>query len=46
MKLKCDEPLSNCAFNFNLRRYTEVAAQKALDEVIIPAAVKVGRCTG
>ena len=21
MKLKCDEPLSNVAFNFNLRRY-------------------------
>ena len=21
LKLKCDEPLSNCAFNFNLRRY-------------------------
>jgi len=24
LKLKCDEPLSNFAFNFNLRRYTEV----------------------
>jgi hypothetical protein len=23
LKLKCDEPLSNFAFNFNLRRYTE-----------------------
>ena len=22
LKLKCDEPLSNVAFNFNLRRYT------------------------
>ena len=22
MKLKCDEPLSNVAFNINLRRYT------------------------
>jgi hypothetical protein len=22
LKLKCDEPLSNFAFNFNLRRYT------------------------
>ena len=21
MKLKCDEPLSNVAFNFNMRRY-------------------------
>ena len=25
MKLNCDEPLSNFAFNFNLRRYTEDA---------------------
>ena len=23
MKLQCDEPLSNIAFNFNLRRYTK-----------------------
>jgi hypothetical protein len=23
LKLKCDEPLSNVAFNFNVRRYTE-----------------------
>ena len=23
MKLKCDEPLSNVAFNFNVRRYTK-----------------------
>jgi phosphate/sulfate permease len=22
LKLKCDEPLSNVAFHFNLRRYT------------------------
>ena len=26
MKLKCDEPLSNFALNFNLRRYTKVLA--------------------
>jgi hypothetical protein len=25
LKLKCDEPLSNVAFNFNLRRYTLAA---------------------
>ena len=25
MKLKCDEPLSNSAFNFNLRRYNSGA---------------------
>ena len=30
MKLKCDEPLSNFAFNFNLRRYS-----KALPKVCI-----------
>jgi len=24
LKLKCDEPLSNFAFNFNLRRYSKV----------------------
>ena len=26
LKLKCDEPLSNFAFNFNLRRYNLVTA--------------------
>ena len=26
LKLKCDEPLSNFAFNFNLRRYIEQTA--------------------
>ena len=26
LKLKCDKPLSNFAFNFNLRRYTQVSA--------------------
>jgi hypothetical protein len=25
LKLKCDEPLSNVAFNFNLRRYNKAA---------------------
>ena len=25
LKLRCDGPLSNAAFNFNLRRYTVVA---------------------
>jgi hypothetical protein len=28
LKRKCDEPLSNVAFNFNLRRYTEVRAYR------------------
>jgi len=27
LKLKCDGPLSNFAFNFNLRRYTEVVQE-------------------
>jgi acetylglutamate kinase len=27
LKLKCDEPLSNVAFTFNVRRYTEEAAE-------------------
>jgi hypothetical protein len=26
LNLKCDEPLSNVAFNFNLRRYSEELA--------------------
>jgi hypothetical protein len=26
LKLKCDEPLSNFAFNFNLRRFAEAEA--------------------
>jgi hypothetical protein len=26
LKLKCDKPISNFAFNFNSRRYSEVAA--------------------
>jgi hypothetical protein len=30
LKLKCDEPLSNFAFNFNLRRYTTVLNTRAL----------------
>jgi len=38
LKLKCDEPLSNFAFNFKLRRYTKT---------LLPAVHsggKVGRC--
>jgi len=27
LKLKCDEPLSNCAFKFNLRRYCLVSTR-------------------
>ena len=29
LKLKCDEPFSNFAFNVNLRRYTEADAAAA-----------------
>ncbi len=32
MRLKCDEPLSNIGFNFNLRRYTKEAAEKAAEK--------------
>jgi len=28
LKLECDEPLSNFAFNFNLRRYNKVLTDK------------------
>ena len=27
LKLECDEPLSNFAFNFNLRRYNEAVLE-------------------
>ena len=30
LKLKCDEPLSNFAFNFNLRRYMKANGKCAL----------------
>ena len=35
MQLQCDEPLSNFAFNFNLRRYTGVPYDivKEMEEV-------------
>ena len=35
MELKCDEPLSNFAFNFNLRRYNPVISKSVTlaDEV-------------
>jgi hypothetical protein len=38
LKLKCDEPLSNVAFNFNLRHYTEVAELKAANAAHAHAA--------
>ena len=55
MKLKCDAPLSNFAFNFNLRRYTMVtgpmlhcampAAEEAKEDAFADQTDhKVGRC--
>jgi hypothetical protein len=42
LKLKCDEPLSNAAFNFNVRRYTTASAGQG--EVTVGAMPMVGRC--
>ena len=44
LKLCHDEPLSNVAFNFNLRRHTEAAAQKlaSLDCFKAAQCIKVG----
>jgi len=41
LKLKCDELLSNFAFNFNLRRYIMLLP---LLPTALVAAVMVGRC--
>ena len=43
MKLKCDEPLSNAAFDFNLRRYTEVALMAAAVALFVVAGWRAGR---
>jgi hypothetical protein len=43
LKLKCDEPLSNVAFNFNVRRYNvDDQGVETTSEPI--TAHKVGRC--
>ena len=42
MKLKCDEPLSNFAFNFNLRRYSMVGFALVFSAFTFVAVV--GRC--
>jgi hypothetical protein len=44
LKLEYDEPLSNFAFNFNLRRYTEELP--ALVEAELPAAKGLKSITG
>jgi hypothetical protein len=31
LKLKCDEPLSNVAFNFNLRRYNKAHCRRTVE---------------
>ena len=41
MKLKCDEPLSNVAFKFNVRRYNE---ETRLSDEFRMYEFKVGRC--
>jgi hypothetical protein len=54
LKLKCDEPLSDVAFNFNLRRYTLalslniVAGNDDTSEnmnSVSESQTKVGQCT-
>jgi hypothetical protein len=42
LKLKYDEPLSDFAFNFNLRCYTTAEARGVADQV--RAELKVRRC--
>jgi hypothetical protein len=46
LKLKCDEPLSNVAFNFNVRRYREEChtLDRALAALVADLQAKVGRC--
>jgi hypothetical protein len=42
LKLKCDEPLSNVAFNFNVRRYTAVFFRgKWIDNSMLPLDVDI-----
>jgi hypothetical protein len=48
VKLKCDYPLSNFAFNFNLRRYTEAILEVGDDEIEaerVLTEAEVGRCS-
>ena len=48
LKLRCDKPLSNIAFKFNLRRHTEggqlTAAGRAAVVSVLAKADPVGRC--
>jgi hypothetical protein len=38
LKLKCDEPLSNFAFNFNLRRYSKDGSARPDVPVVLEAS--------
>jgi hypothetical protein len=42
LKAKCDKLLSNCAFNFNSRRYTVVAHPRQQAQSHTGRAVRVG----
>jgi hypothetical protein len=49
LKLKCDKPLSNVAFNFKLRRYTKAAGMAKMTRVRLAAdrammGTEVRRC--
>ena len=48
LKLRCDGPLSNVAFNFNLRRYIKGLILESYQTghmiAVIPFIAKVGRC--
>jgi hypothetical protein len=48
LNLKCDEPLSNVAFNFNVRRYTKALYVETIGNprFSVPdfSALKAGRC--
>jgi hypothetical protein len=43
LKLKSDEPLSNFAFSFNLRRFTWAAIQQAMASFLPPDCVHFGK---
>ena len=43
MKLNCDEPLSNVAFNFNVHRYIQARQRGAVLEVVTAALTAMGK---
>ena len=44
LKLKCDEPLSNVAFKFNVRRYRPVLKSFGILNSRLVDGILVGRC--